>query len=153
MSNTRIRAERRQALLNGISQNLSYTEISAKLGVRRSEIIADVKAMHRKRDRDLWDAQRLGKVKNSKEKISISRIHEEKFYNMTGMTFHEKSFQNMVYFFRQELVDILRSKDHETAIRNLPKSTRRTMIHNGILKKRNSSEITEKAINQLKQIL
>jgi len=153
MTYINIRSERRQALLKGISQNLRYTVIAAQLGVRRSELIADVKAMQRIGDLDLRDAQSLGQAKNNKEKQSTSKIRDEKFYDMTVMTFHEKSFQNMVYFFKRELLTILRSKDHEAAIRKLPKSTRRTMIHNGILKKRNSTGITQKAINQLKRDL
>jgi len=68
---------------------------------------------------------------------------------MTGMTLHEKSFQNMVHFYKSELMTILRSGDHEAAIRNLPNSTRRTLMHNGILTKRNKPQITQQAQNQL----
>lgn len=151
MINTSIRTERRQALLNGISQNLKYTVIATQLGVRRNEVISDVKAMQRSRDPDLFEALRLGQAKDNQEKQSASKKRDESFYDRTGMTFHEKSFQNMVHFFKHELMTIIRSEDHETAIRKLPKSTRRTMINNGILKKRNSTEITQKALNQLKR--
>jgi hypothetical protein len=68
---------------------------------------------------------------------------------MTGMTFNEKSFQNMVYFHKHELRNILRSGDREAAIRELPKSTRRTLIHNGILTKRHKPKITQQARDQL----
>ena len=146
------RMKRRQALLNGIKQNLNYNEIAAQLGIRRGELIADVKAMRRSRDPDFFKAQRVGLAKNSKEKQSVSKKRDENFYDMTGMTFHEKSFQNMVYFYKPELMAILGSEDHEAAIRKLPKSTRRTLIHNGILNKRNSTEITQKARNQLKRV-
>jgi hypothetical protein len=152
MNYLRVRAERRQIILKGISQNLRYGEIATQLGVRRSVLISDVKAMHRRRDPDLQDAQRLGQAKKSKEKQSASKRRDENFYNQTGMTFHEKSFQNMVYFFKHELMTILRSEDHKAAIRKLPKSTRRTMIHNGILTKRNSAEITQRAQDQLQQL-
>jgi hypothetical protein len=152
MNYTHIRAERRQVILNGISQNLRYGEIATQLGVRRSVLISDVKAMNRRRDPDLQNAKRLGQAKKSKEKQAVSKRREENFYNRTGMTFHEKSFQNMIYFFKHELMTILRSEDHEAAIRKLPKSTRRTMIHNGILTKRNSTEITQKARDQLQQV-
>jgi len=140
---------RRQALLNGISQNLNYTEIAAQLGVRRGDLLKDVKAMRRSRDPDLRDAQRIGQAKVNEEKQSVSKSREERFYTMTGMTLHEKSFQNMVYFYKPELMTILRSGDHESAIRNLPKSIRRTLMHNGILTKRNRPEITQQARDQL----
>ena len=140
---------RRQALLDGISQNLKYTEIAAQLGVKRGDLLKDVKTMRRSRDPDLRDAQRNGQAMVDEEKRSTSKRREERFYNMTGMTLHEKSFQNMVYFYKTELMTILKSGDHEAAIRNLSKSTRRTLMHNGILTKRNRPEITQQARDQL----
>ena len=140
---------RRQALLDGISQNLNYTDIAAQLGVRRGDLLKDVKAMRRSRDPDLRDAQRNGQAKIDEEKQSASKRREERFYNMTGMTLHEKSFQNMVIFYKPELMTILKSGDREAAIRNLPKSTRRTLMHNGILTKKNRPEITQQARDQL----
>jgi hypothetical protein len=140
---------RRQALLDGISQNHSYKEIAAKLGVRRGDLLKDVKAMRRSRDPDLRDAQRIGQAKVDEEKQSDSKRREERFYNMTGMTLREKSFQNMVYFHKHELMNILRSGDREAAIRDLPKSIRRTLVHNGILTKRHKPEITQQAREQL----
>jgi hypothetical protein len=152
MANTSMDEDRRQVLLNGISQNIKYTELAALLGVRRRELITEVKTLQRNRDPDLEKARRLGQAKKRKEELAASRKREENFYEMTGMTFQEKSFQNMVYFFKRELLTIVRSRDQEAAIRNLPKSTRRTMVHNGILIKRKSNEITQKAVNQLKKI-
>ncbi|MFC1803262.1 hypothetical protein ACFL0D_04760, partial [Thermoproteota archaeon] len=135
--------------LHGISQNLKYTEIAARLGVKRGYLLRDVEVMRQSGDPDLREALRIGQAKGNEEKQSVSKKHEERFYNMTGMTFQEKSFQNMVCFFKSDLMTILRSEDPEVAIRNLPKSTRRTMIHNGILKKRSKTGITQKARNQL----
>jgi hypothetical protein len=150
MTNTQEEPEtRRQALLDGISQNLNYTDIAAQLGVRRGDLLKDVKAMRRSRDPDLRDAQRNGQAKIDEEKQSASKRREERFYNMTGMTLHEKSFQNMVIFYKPELMTILKSGDREAAIRNLPKSTRRTLMHNGILTKKNRPEITQQARDQL----
>jgi hypothetical protein len=140
---------RRQSLLDGISQNLNYTEIAAQLGVRRGDLLSDVKAMRRSRDPDLLDAQRKGQASVDEGKQHVSKRREERFYNMTGMTLHEKSFQNMVIFYKTELMTILKSGDREAAIRNLPKSTRRALIHNGILTKRNRPEITQQARDQL----
>jgi AraC-like DNA-binding protein len=140
---------RSQILLDGISQNLSYKKIASQLGINRGSLLRDIGNMRRSRDPDLLEARRIGQAKTKVEKQFNSQILDEKFHDMTGMTFHEKSFQNMVNFFKPELMTILRSGDLEAAIRKLPKSTRRTMIHNNILKKRSSTEITEKALNQL----
>ncbi|MBN2334466.1 hypothetical protein JXL21_02825 [Candidatus Bathyarchaeota archaeon] len=140
---------RRQAILDGISQNLNYKEIAAQLGVRRGDLLRDIKAMHRSRDPELLDARRTGKARVDDAKESVSKRREERFSSMTGMTLHEKSFQNMVYFYKPELMAILKSGDREAAIRNLPKSIRRTMMHNDILTKRNKPEITKRARDQL----
>jgi hypothetical protein len=140
---------RRQALLNGIRQNLKYREIATQLGVRRGDLIKEVRVMRQSRDLDLRDAQRIGQAKVNEEKRSTSKRREERFYGMTGMTLPEKSFQNMVYFYKPELMTILRSRDHEAAIRNLPNSTRRTLMHNGILTKRNKPQITQQALERL----
>lgn len=141
--------KRRQALLNGIRQNHSYKEMAAKLGIRRGDLLRDLKAMRRSGDPELRDAQRIGQAKINEEKRLVSGRLEERFLNMTGMTLKEKSFQNMVHFHQHELINILRSGDREAAIRGLPKSTRRTLIHNGILTDRNKPEITQQAREQL----
>ena len=140
---------RRQAILDGISQNLNYKEIAVQLGVRRGELLKDIKAMRRSRDPGLRDARLVGEAMVDDEKQSVSKRREERFYNMTGMTLHEKSFQNIVYFYKPELMAILKSGDREAAIRDLPKNIRRTLMHNGILTNRNKPEITKQARDQL----
>lgn len=138
----------REALLDGISRNLSYAEIADRLGVRRGVVLNDVKAMRRSGDPDLRDAQRSGQARADEEKQLVSHRIEERFRSMTGMTLREKSFRNMLHFYRSELMTVLRSDDREDAIRSLPKSTRRTLMHNGILTKR-KSEVTKRARDQL----
>lgn len=123
--------------------------MAAKLGIRRSDLIRDLKAMRRNGDPDLLEAQRIGKARTKEEKRLLSKRQEDRFQNMTGMSLKEKSFQNMIHFHKHELMNILRSGDSEAAIRDLPKSTRRTLIHNGILTKRNKPEITQQAREQL----
>jgi len=141
--------KRRQALLKGIRRNQSYEEIAAELGVRRGTLLRDAKAMRRSRDPDLSEARRIGRARAEETKHSASRRREERFHGMTGMTLKEKSFQNMVYFHKHEIMNILRSGDREAAIRDLPKSTRRTLVHNGILTKRHNPRITQRARDQL----
>jgi hypothetical protein len=52
---------------------------------------------------------------------------------MTGMTFQEKTRNNMMFFYRPELRKILKSKNEENAIRELPNSVKKTMKRNGII--------------------
>lgn len=139
---------RRETLLEGISRNLSYAEIAARLGVRRGDVLNDVKAMRRDRDPSLRDAQRARQTRADEEKQLVSQRLEERFHRMTGMTLHEKSFRNMVHFYKTEIMTVLRSDDREDAVRSLPKSTRRTLMNNGILTKR-KPEITQRARDQL----
>jgi len=140
---------RRQTILDGISQNLNYTEIATRLGVRRGDLLRDLRAMRHNRDQGLRDAQRTAQDRVTAEKQVVSKRREETFHAMTGMTLHEKSFQNMVHYFKSEITAILRSSDPEAAIRRLPQSTRRTLMHNGILTKRNRPKITAQARSQL----
>jgi hypothetical protein len=140
---------RRQTLLDGISQNINYTEIAAQLGVRRGDLLKDLKVMRLKRDPDLRDAQRTAQAKIHAEKQVVSTRREERFHGMTGMTLQEKTFQNMIHYYKRELMVIIRSKDQDAAIRDLPQSTRRTLMHNEIITKRNRPQITQQARRQL----
>ncbi len=140
---------RRQTLLEGISHNLNYTEIAAQLGVRRGDLLRDLRAMRHNGDQGLREAKRTAEAKVSAAKQAVSVRRDDTFHSMTGMTLHEKSFQNMVHYYKAEITAIIRSNDPETAIRRLPQSTRRTLMHNGILTKRNRPKITPQARNQL----
>ncbi|OGD52480.1 hypothetical protein A3K81_02710 [Candidatus Bathyarchaeota archaeon RBG_13_60_20] len=140
---------KRQTLLEGISQNLNYTEIAAQLGVRRGDLLRDLRAMRHSRDTGLRDAQRTAQAQVSAEKQVVSIRRDERFHAMTGMTLQEKTFQNMVHYYKAEITAILRSSDPENAIRRLPQSTRRTLMHNGILTKRNRPQITAQARSQI----
>jgi hypothetical protein len=149
MSYLRVREQRRDAVLDGISQNLNYSELAESLGVRRGDIIGDVKAMRRHSDPDLLEAQRMAQTKVNDEKRPVSAGHEARFIQMTGMSIGEKTFQNMVHFYRAELLSILSSGDSDSAIRELPKSVRRTLKHNEILINRGSPEISQRALDEL----
>jgi hypothetical protein len=140
--------KRRRIILEGIRENLSFTDIASQLGIKRSDLLREVNNMRRASDPEFRDAQRLGQTKLDEDKQRTSKKHEEKFYDMTGMTLREKSFLNMLNFYKPEILTILRSDDPESAIRKLSSSTRRSLIHNGILE-RYKSEITQQAIDQL----
>ena len=140
---------KRQTLLEGISQNLNYTEIAAQLGVRRGDLLRDLRAMRHSRDTGLRDAQRTAQAPVSAEQQGASIRTHDRYHAMTGTTLQEKTFQNMVHYYKAEITAILRSSDPENAIRRLPQSTRRTLMHNGILTKRNRPQITAQARSQI----
>jgi hypothetical protein len=52
---------------------------------------------------------------------------------MTGMTFQEKNFENMISFYRPELMKILASKNEYVAIMGLSEGVQRTLVHNEII--------------------
>lgn len=149
MSYSDKREERREALLEGISQNLNLTELAASLGVRRGALVRDVKTMRRRSDPGFLEAQRLAQVRVDSEKRSVSEGHETRFKQMTGMSIGEKTFLNMVFFYRSEILSILSSGDRVTAIRDLPSSVRRTLVHNKILVNRVNPEISKRARDAL----
>ncbi len=140
---------RKQEILDGISQNLSYRQIAYNIGIRRRALIRDINAMRRTRDPELLDAQRVAENRIDEEKKAASKTREKKFYDMTGMTLIEKSFQNMVNFYKPELIHIINSDDQIAAVRKLPTSVRKTLTKNNILTKRGNVEVTQKALEKL----
>jgi hypothetical protein len=145
----RKRQERRPFILEGISQGLKHSEIAAQLGVNRWVIMNDLRFLRNNGDLELREAEK------AREQIlannpSIASIHNEKFLNMTGMTFQEKSFRNMIDFNRHELMKILKSKDQQAAIFKLPKNIRKTLKKNGIITAGwHKCEITLKTLDYL----
>ena len=55
------------------------------------------------------------------------------FFGMTGMTFDEKMFQNMIVFYKPELKKAMNSKNESNAISRLSKNVRRTLVRNKII--------------------
>ena len=139
---------RRPSILEGISHNLNYKEIADKLGVNQNDIYRDVNTKRNKKDPDLIEAQGMGQAEKQKEQILWSESIEEKFIKMTGKSIQEKSFENMVFHYKPELLIILESKDFETGIKKLSINTRRAMVKVGLLNK-NNADITQKALDQL----
>ena len=150
MSNfIRERQERRLTILEGISQGLKHSEIATQLGVNKWVISNDLKFMRNNGDPELKEAQ------EAQEQIrmdtpSVASISNERFLNMTGMTFQEKSFNNMIDFNKHALIKILNSKNQTAAIMRLPKSIRKTLKRNGIITKGwHKCEITLKTLDYL----
>ena len=95
----------------------------------------------------------LKKAQEAQEQIRAitqARISNERFLNMTGMTFQEKSFRNMIDYNKHELMKILNSKNQHDAIMNLPKSIRKTLKKNGIITSGwHKCEVTLKTLDYL----
>ncbi len=97
----------------------------------------------------------LKEAQKAQEQIRVNKpseasISNERFLNMTGMTFQEKSFRNMIDFNKQVLMKILNSKNQHAAIRRLPKSIRKTLKNNGIITNGwQKHEITLKTLDYL----
>jgi hypothetical protein len=128
----RARQERRLIILEGTSQGLKQSEIATQLGVNKWVILNDLRYMRNNGDPGLIEALKT-QEQIRENKLSVSSISNERFQNMTGMTFQEKSFRNMIDFNKYELLKILNSNNQHAAIMRLPKSLRKTLKRNGII--------------------
>jgi hypothetical protein len=150
MSNfIRERQERRLIILEGIFQGLKHSEIATQLGVNRRVILNDLRFMRNNGDPVLKEAQEA-QEQIRVNKPSVASISNERFLNMTGMTFQEKSFRNMIDFNKHVLMKILNSNNQHAAIMRLPKSIRKTLKNNGIITNGwHKCEITLKTLDYL----
>jgi len=140
------RAARRLTILNGINWGLSHSKIAGKLGVSRLVVKKDLNMMRRTKDPELKQAYKKARERVLEKKLAVSNRPGEKFHDMTGMTFKEKSFSNMMSYYKPELSKILKSENEYDAIRELSKSVRKTLKRNGIIGKvRKNSELTRLA--------
>jgi hypothetical protein len=145
----RERQERRLIILEGINQGLKHSEIATQLGVNRWVIVNDLKFMRNNGDPELKALQKA-QEQIRVNKPSVASMSNERFLNMTGLTFQEKSFRNMIDFNKHALMKILNSKNQNAAIMGLPKSIRNTMKNNGIITKGwHKCEITLKTLDYL----
>lgn len=124
---------RRLVILEGIGQDLTNLEIATKMGVKIHMVKSDLRAMKYHRDSELKQAYTDKKIRALTAKQARANVRNERFKIMTGMTFQEKNFENMVYFYRPELIKILGSEDEAIAIMGLPTSIQRTLARNKIL--------------------
>ena len=151
LENTLARKNRRLIILKGIRQDLKHSEISAQLGANRWEIMSEIKFMRRNGDLRLKQAEKAQAQVREKKVLLLTREKKhfkqnERFLSMTGITLQEMTFRNMIDFNKHELMKILKSKDQNTAIFELPKSIQKTLKKNGIITKRwQDNEITGRA--------
>jgi len=148
---TRERQNRRQIILKGISQDLKHSEIATQLGVNQWVIMNDIRFMRKNGDPELKQMQKAQEEIRVKKHSVLTREktyvkQNEIFLKMTGISLQEKTFRNMIDFYKPELKRILKSRDQNTAIMKLPKSIRRTLMSNGIITKEwRDNEITSHA--------
>jgi hypothetical protein len=133
LNNVLSKANRRLAILRGIDQDLSNSEIAEEMGVTIRTIKRDLMKMKYNRDPKLIQAYREKKIRKQSLIKKPARIRNIRFKNMTGMTFQEKNFENMISFYRSELIKILKSKNENTEIMFLPKNVQRTLKRNEII--------------------
>lgn len=138
-------AERRSAIIEGVSRNIKPSEIASKLSVSKWVIVKDIKKMRYQGDRELKQAYETAKSRKKKKTKPIAVRAEKRFQEMTGMTLEEKTFINMLHYYRTDLLEILASEDETLAIHRLPSSTRRCLKkHDIITSGWGESEINEK---------
>lgn len=145
--------KRRLIILEGIDGGIENSEIAAKLGVPLWVVRRDLKKMRYNRDPELKKAYRKAQERVQTKKQIIANSLGERFHRMTGMTFKEKTFNNMMSFYKPELTKIINAENECAAIRDLPNSVRKTLKRNGIIAQGwKTPEITEHARAHLKGV-
>ena len=143
--------ERRVMILKGISQDHSTIKIAAEIGVRKWMVLSDLKAMAYSGDPELKQAYIDKETRAQAGQLYITKQRDDRFREMTGMTFQEKNFENMISYYKAELDVIIKSKDECAAITRLSEEIRKTLQRNEILSgHRNRIKLSEKARSYLR---
>ena len=143
--------ERRLIILKGIEKDHSTIEIAAELGVRKWMVLNDLRAMSYSKDPELKQAYIDKETRAHAGQLSITNQRDERFRKMTGKTFQEKNFENMINYYKAELDMIYKSKDECTAITRLSNDIRKTLKRNDILSGyRSRIQLSEKARSYLR---
>ena len=133
ISNVQEQEERRVSIIDGINRGMPFSEIAAELGVHLWVVKGDIRRMRHDRDPELKEAYRMAEERVQIEKRKVANKQDERFHMMAGMSLKEKTFSNMMSFYRPELMKILRAENEGEAIRKLPDSVKRTLKNNGII--------------------
>ena len=143
--------ERREIILRGIDQDHSTNEIAEEIGVRKWMVLNDLRAMNYSKDPKLKQAYIDKETRAHAGQLTITNQRDERFRKMTGKTFQEKNFENMISYYRAELDTIYRSEDEFAAITHLSDGTRKTLKRNEILTGfRRMLKLSEKARSYLR---
>jgi hypothetical protein len=133
MINNASTEERRLLILKGINQDHTSIEIAAEMGVAKWIVLNDLRAMKYNKDPELKQAYLDKETRAHAYTQSKTNLRDERFHIMTGKTFQEKNFENMINYYKSELQVIYKSRDERVAISGLSKNVRRTLKHNEIL--------------------
>ena len=151
MTNDAISPEaRRLLILKGIGQDHSSIEIAAEMGVRKWIVLSDLRAMKYNKDPELKQAYHDKETRANANTKSQTNLRDERFHHMTGLTFQEKNFENMINYYKAELQKVYQSNDECSAITGLSKNIRTTLKRNDItMGSKNQPRLTTKARNYL----
>ena len=127
------RAIRRPTILEGISKNLTYTEIAVQLGVKRWTVNSDIRKMQYNRDPELKQVYQKRDELTKANKHKSAKKQETRFIRMMGMSIDEKMFQNMISFYKPELKKAIGSKNESKALSKLSSNIRKTLKRNNII--------------------
>jgi hypothetical protein len=119
-------------ILSGINQDHTSIEIAAEMGVGKWIVLNDLRAMKYNKDPELKQAYLDKETRANIIKQSQTNLRDERFHIMTGKTFQEKNFENIINFYKSELRVIYRSRDERVGISGLSKNVRKTLKHNDI---------------------
>ena len=132
MNNAASPEERRMMILKGINQDHSNVEIATEMGVRKWIVLNDLRAMKYNKDPELRQAYLDKETRAHAYTRAQTNLRDERFRHMTGKTFQEKNFENMINYYKTELQAIYKSRDERVAISGLSKNIRKTLKHNDI---------------------
>lgn len=136
----------RTRILDRIREGVKIPEIAAQIGVREIVVKKEIRGMRYEHSSGLHEAQEAAFRKASSIHGEAAQAIGDRFKMMTGMTFQEKTYQNMIEFYKPELQRILNARDQSTEIMKLPKSVLKTLRSNGIIiHERSTSAIASRA--------
>jgi len=137
---------RRLMILRGIGNDRSNLQIAEEMGLRRWIVVRDLKTMRFNKDPGLRKAILDQRDRELMTRQAVDDVKINRFKLMTGMSFQEKNFENMVNYYRPELIKILESGDEENAIMDLPRSVQKTLTRNEItVGLRNNHKVSSRA--------
>jgi len=137
---------RRLMILSGIGKDFSSLQIAEEMGIRKWVVIRDLRTMRFNRDAELKQAYVDQGVRELTSRYAVANARIDKFRLMTGMSFQEKNFENMVSYYRPELMKVLESDNEHTAIGSLPRSVQKVLARYEItVGLRNNHKISSKA--------
>lgn len=148
--------ELREQILEGIAQDQKNSDIAKDLSISRWTVKKEIRKMRYLGDPELSEAKRARRVvrEEKQDRLDSEKNHvkqNEKFKELTGMTLKERSFRNMMEFYKPELLKVMRSSDQNAIINSLPKAVRRTMKKNKIITDSwHTHELTPKAEEYLR---